>query len=178
MLENNQKYKLRPADEWLLKTKFKGKYIIDWFEKEKLDKCLICDKKDIARIGTDEKEIVTCFNQVFIILKKSLIAKLKPDDEIEIKRILKKYAERRARNLNNDGTITNDYKNLLSRAHKNRFKQIIPIDSPKSKVPMEKSVGRGIIKGHDNEMSEKKKNDIRKGLADMMGTRSASNTPN
>lgn len=173
MLKSNQKDKLRPADKWLLKTKFEGKYIIDWFKNKKLDTCLrICDIEDISKIGTDKNEIVTCFNQVFVILKKPLRAELKPDDKIEIKRIWIEYAKRRAYNLKEDSTITDDYKNLLRQAYEDRYKQIVSIDFPNSEVPMKESVGIGIIEGTD-EMTEKKKKELRKGFEDMKGTRSA-----
>lgn len=174
MLERNQKDNLRPADKWLIKTKFKGKYIIDWFKDKKLDTCLIIyNIEDIDKIGTDKKEIVTCFNQVLIILEKPLRAELKPDDKIEIKRIWTEYAKRRAYNLKEDSTITDDYKNLLRQAYKDRYKQIVSNDFPNSKVPMTESVGIGIIEG-TNEMTEKEKKELRKGLEDMKGTRSAS----
>ena len=175
---NNKKYKLGPVYAWLINTKFEGKPIIDYLDNKKLNTCLICDKEDIAKIGTDKKEIVTCFNNVFIILKKPLSVELKPDDKIEIKRIWKQYAKRRAANTKLDSTITEGYKNVIIQAYRDRYIQVMANDVPPSLTSMEDGVGRGISEGHDNEMPKKKKNDIRKGFADMMGTRFASTAPN
>ncbi len=175
MLEKNKIDKLRPADKWLLKTKFEGKYIIDLLDDKKLRTCLICDKEDIAKIGIDRNEIVTCFNQIFVILKKSLRAKLMSDDTIEIERIWKGYAIRHAYNLKEDSTIKDEYKIFLKKAYEDRNKLNISIDKkfPLSVNPMEVSVGGGIYEGSKDEISEKKKKELLRGFADMKGTRSA-----
>lgn len=63
-------------------------------------------------------------------------------------------------------------------AHNNRYAHILPTAFSPSITPIEDDVGRGIIEGSNGRISKEQKNDIRKGLADMMGTRIASTAPN
>ncbi|MCG2735629.1 MAG: hypothetical protein Q8M95_10165 [Candidatus Methanoperedens sp.] len=156
---------LRPIDEMMLTTKYDGKYLIDWFNDEKIGATLTFSIADLP------DDTVTCLNQLFIILKLNLWAEINSDKKIVIELISKKYAIRRASNTKLDSAIPYDYKAFLIAAYQNRFQKPEHIQV-NSKTERAETKGTGIA-NETNEMTEKKKKELRKGLADMKGTRSA-----
>ena len=159
---------LRKSDEWILNLKHLGHFMIDFLESQKIGCHLTCTIDE-----TDDKDIVTHFNQVFIVLETTLWATSISHDKIKIERLMEKYARRRAYNTKLDGALADDYKAFLKQTYKNRYKQLMPTNAPCSITRMKESAGKSIIEGH-TEMTEKQKKILRKGLEDMAGTRSAS----
>lgn len=156
---------LRPIDEMMLTTKYDGKYLIDWFNDEKIGATLTFSIADLP------DDTVTCLNQLFIILKLNLWAQINSEKKISIELISKKYAIRRASNTKLDSAIPYDYKAFLVAAYQNRF-QKHEYKQDNSTTKIEETRGTGIAE-KTNEVTEKKMKELRKGLADMKGTRSA-----
>lgn len=160
--------KLRKSDEWIINLKHLGRFMIDFLESQKIGTHLTCTIDE-----TDDKDIVTHFNQVFIILETTLWATSISYDKIKIERLIKQYARRRAYNTKLDGALSDDYKAFIKQTYENRYKKLMPKDASCSITRMKESAGTGIIKGH-TEMTEKQKKGLYIGLEDMAGTRSAS----
>lgn len=159
---------LRKSDEWIINLKHLGRFMIDFLESQKIGTYFTCTIDE-----TDDKDIVTHFNQVFIILETTLWATSISHNKIKIERLMKKYARLRAYNTKLDSTLSDDYKAFLKQTHKNRYKRLMPPDAADSITPRKESVGTGIIDLH-TEMTENQKKILYKGLEDMTGTRSAS----